>query len=117
MLVDDLLDTFLRLQSYHLVNYLPALEEQKRRNTPDVKLDGGVRVVVDVELADCHRPRIVGGECVDGRGQALAGPAPFGPKVDEHGSTGLENGLFEVGVSKGLHVIGGHAGGSFSCSF
>src|SRR5262249_33567640 len=87
---------------------LAALEEQQGGNAADLILEGDVRVVVDVQLADRDLPRIFRCERVDGRREALAGPAPLGPEVHQHRRARLEHTVVEVAVRESQYVFGRH---------
>ena len=91
-----------------LVDQLAVLEQQQRRNAAHVVLDGRARVLVDVQLADGHLAGILRGQLIDGWTKALARAAPLRPEIDEDGLSALEHGLVEVGVGKGLNVLGCH---------
>ena len=54
-------------------------------------LNGRIRVLVDVQLADRDLAGVVGRQRVDGRRQPLAGPAPLGPEVHEDRRAGLQH--------------------------
>src|ERR1700722_7058832 len=84
VLLDDLLEVVLRRQTDNLVDDLSVLEQEDCGDAPNLELERGVGVVVDVQLADRELPSIVGPQRIDRRRQPLARPAPFGPEVDEH---------------------------------
>ena len=50
----------------------------------DAKLGGDGLVRVDIDLDQRHAlRRIIGGDLFEDRGQLLAGPAPFGPEIED----------------------------------
>ena len=51
---------------------------------------GDLRVVVDVDLRDRELAVELGGELLEDRRDRLAGAAPGGPEIDEHGETGVD---------------------------
>src|SRR5437870_2893859 len=103
VLVDDLLEVVLPRESDDRFDDLTALEQQERRNTANLKLERDVRILVDVQLADGDLARVVGRERVHGRRQPLAGPAPFGPEIDEHRPRRFQDAVVEVAVGDGMH--------------
>src|SRR3990172_13041905 len=108
MLLDSLLqDVFLR-EAYNRLDNSTALEDEQRGNTENLELHPGVRVVVDVQLADRDLAGVLGSEGVDRGRQAPAGAAPLGPEVHEYGSARLENRLVKVAVGKGLDILACH---------
>src|SRR5579872_4266486 len=68
----------------HLLGYLPALENEERRDAADVELACGVCVFVDVQFHDFDLARISGGDLGDSRRKHQARPAPFRPKIHHH---------------------------------
>src|ERR1700687_3350764 len=84
MLLDDLLEVFFRYQANDLIDDLTILEQQDRGYASNLKLERGVGIVVDVQLADRQFASVVGRQRVDRRRQPLARPAPFGPAGHEH---------------------------------
>src|SRR6266478_5854843 len=91
MLLDDLLEVFFRRQADDLIDDLSMLEQQDRGYASNLKLERGVGIVVDVQLADCQLAGIVGRQGVDRRRQPLARAAPFGPEIHEHRSARLQH--------------------------
>src|SRR2546423_13917661 len=63
----------------------PVVEDHEGRDAHDLVTAGGVRVVVDVELADGDLAVLLPGDLLEDRGDHLAGAAPFGPEVDQDG--------------------------------
>src|SRR6266852_2185049 len=91
MLLDDLLEVFLRRQANNLVDDFSVLEQQDRGNAANLKLERGIGIVVDVQLADRQFAGIVSRQRVDRRRQPLARSAPFGPEIHEHRSARLQH--------------------------
>ena len=107
MLVDDLLERVLVGEADDLFDHLAALEEQQGGNPTDVELEGGVRVLVDVQLADQDLAVVVAGQFVDRRRQPAAGAAPFRPEINENGFAPADC-LIEVPVRERLYLVGCH---------
>src|ERR1700730_755855 len=91
MLLDDLLEVFFRREANDLIDDLSMLEQQDRWYAPNLKLERGVRIVVDVQLADRQLAGIVGRQGVDRRRQPLARSAPFGPEIHQHRSARFQD--------------------------
>src|SRR3954469_6049387 len=104
-LVDDLLQHILVGDTYDLCDDLTALEEEQRGDAADAELGRGVRVVVDVQLADHDLAVVIPGELVHRRRQALAGPAPFRPEVHQDGLAAVDRAV-EVRVGNRLNLVG-----------
>src|SRR5579859_5021296 len=84
MLLDDLLEVFLRRQADDLIDDFPLLEQQDRWDASNLKFECGVRIVVHVQLANRQLAGVVGRQRLDRRRQPLARTAPFGPEIHEH---------------------------------
>ena len=67
-----------------LVAKLAVLEEQQRRNRPNIVFEGETLVLVDVYLRDFDRVRFFACDLVQQRRDHFARTAPFGPKIDDH---------------------------------
>src|SRR3569623_524194 len=80
------------------VDGLAALVEDHRRDRPHAVLDGGGRVLVDVELDDLHLALELARELLEYRGNRAARAAPFSPETDEHGLFRRKDFLAEAGV-------------------
>ena len=74
-----------------------ALENHQARDAADTVLDGGVRIVIDVELADLDFAIVLTGDFLDDRGDHAAGSAPDSPEIDQDGDLGLQDFLVEAG--------------------
>src|SRR5260221_2205357 len=110
MLLDDLLEVFLRRQAYDLIDDFSLLEQQDRWYASNLKLECGVRIVVHVQLANRQLAGVVGRQRLDRRRQPLARTAPFGPEIHEHRPARVQHRRLEITVCKGLHVVGSHSG-------
>ena len=96
VLVDDLLEVFLRREADDRLDDLAALEEQQRRDAANLELERGVR---DCRRRSACRPSpcpVVGRQRVDRRRQALARAAPLGPEIHEHRPGRLQHRLVEL---------------------
>jgi len=105
--VDDFFQRVLVGQADHLFDHLTALEQKQRRNAPDAELEGRVRILVDVQLADDELAIVVPRELLDGGRQPAAGPAPFRPEINEDGLAAGDR-LVEVAVGERLNLVGCH---------
>ena len=92
----------------HILSEAPAKRDSGYTNpfksNQDVKLEGG-GAFLDIELGDGDLLAQFGGDLLQGRGDLLAGAAPLGPEIDQHGLAGLQDVLFEglVGDRYGAH--------------
>src|SRR2546423_12548885 len=86
---------------------LAALEDGQGGYRQDAVVARGVRVGVDVQLDDLRLVAHFPGDLLEDRGHPQAGPAPFGPEVDQDRGVGLEY-LGDEGVVRdglgGSHV-------------
>src|SRR4030095_15329576 len=97
--------------AYFLGCDLAALEKDQRGDTADAVFCRRSGIGVDVELGDRDTAGIIFGDLVEDRGDHLAGPAPFGPVIDEYRRTGFQ----DVGVKARVgHVLDVLAPPSFS---
>src|SRR3990172_12919362 len=78
-----------------LVDKLPALEHQQRRDAADAVAGGGLHVVVRVELHELHLPVVLSGQLLHQGSDHATGAAPGRPEVHEHRLAGPEDLLFE----------------------
>src|ERR1700674_3235390 len=108
MLVDDLLQVILLGEADDGFDDLAPFEEQQCRDAANLEREGGIWIVVHVQLAHRHFAGVIGRQRIDGRRQALAGPAPFGPEIHQNRVAGLQHGFVEIGVSQNLYVFGCH---------
>src|SRR5437868_12987375 len=67
----------------HLIDELPILEEQDRRNRSDVELGGRLDVEIDVDLGNFRLAFVFDGELVENGGHHAAWCAPGRPKIDD----------------------------------
>src|SRR5256885_5203585 len=79
--IEHLFQVVLLRQADNRLDHLTTLEDENRRNAPDLELEGNVGVLIDVELADGHFPRVLRGEGIDGRTEPFARATPFRPEV------------------------------------
>src|SRR5919198_310413 len=59
VLVNDLLEVLFRSEADNRLDHLAGLEEQEGRDTADLKFEGGIRIIVDVEFPDRQLARII----------------------------------------------------------
>src|SRR5271157_5732501 len=64
---------------------LAILENHQGRNRTNPVFPGHARILVDVELGDLHLAVHFGRDLLERRRDHPAGPAPFGPKIDDYG--------------------------------
>src|SRR5579862_333758 len=83
----------------HLLRvHLAALVQDDRRNAADAELARRGGVGVDVELRDLELAPVGARDFVEHGRKHLAGPAPFGPEVDQHRRLRLQHVLLERGI-------------------
>src|SRR5882672_8975981 len=102
------LEVLLALQANDLIHDLAVLEEQQRGDGVDAVLDGEILMVVDVDLGDLDLAIVLGGEFVQHRRELFAGPAPFGPEIDEDGPVRFDDFLIEAVGGQGDNVLRCH---------
>ena len=100
MRLDGAVELALVDQSDDSLDDLAALEEQQRRNASDAEATDHARILVDIQLSHREASVEIGGNGVDGRGQASAWRTPFCPEVDENRRGRLDHVLLEVAVGK-----------------
>src|SRR5579871_2556453 len=76
-----------------------AFEDHERRDAADAVLLGDLLVLVDVDLGYLELARVVPGDLVQDRGDHLAGAAPLGPVIYQHGDIGVQHVGLETGVA------------------
>ena len=88
----------------YLVDGLSLFENQQGRDPANPVVRGGLRVAVDVELGKFYLAVHLLRELLDYGGDHLAGSAPLGPKVHQHGCIRVDDLGLEgvVGDSDGL---------------
>src|SRR5262245_5432048 len=91
MFVDRAFEIFFGSEADDRLNNLSVLEQQDGRDASNLELERGIRVIVDVQLADRHFAGVIGRERVDGRAQPFAWAAPFRPEIHEHGGSRLKH--------------------------
>src|SRR4030095_8911508 len=72
------------------LSHLPLVEEHEGGNARDAIALGHRGVLVDVELAHGQTPRILGRDLLYDRSHETARTTPRGPKIDQHGTGGVE---------------------------
>src|ERR1700733_11562803 len=98
MLVDSLLNGFLRNVTHDLLLHLPTLEYEQRRDAAHAITHGRGAVVVDVHFADLDSALIILRQLLHNRSNGAARSAPRGPEVHQDWSLGLENILVEIRI-------------------
>src|SRR5262249_25094362 len=86
-----------------LIHNLTTLEQEQRRNSTNVELDGRILVVVDVQLADRDPAAVIERHRVHRGRKPFARATPFGPKIDQDRLGGFEHGRLEIAVGEGLN--------------
>src|SRR5437867_12640003 len=107
MLVDDFFQRILVGEADHLLDDLASLEQEQRRNAADAELEGRVRVLVHVQLADDDPAVVIARQLLHRRRQAAAGTAPFRPEINEYGLFAGDR-LIEIAVGECLYLVGCH---------
>jgi Trk K+ transport system NAD-binding subunit len=79
-----------------LVLHFAVFEKQQERDAADAVFHRQVAGLVDIHLAHLGLAFDVGGELVDDRADHLAGSAPLGPEVHEHGDGGIDDFGLEI---------------------
>src|SRR6185503_1656901 len=102
---DQLLEMILVGEADDRFDDLAALEDENRRDAADAELRGGVRVLVDVELADGDLAIVIGRQRVDGRRETPARAAPLRPEIDQDRLVRLHDRLREVAISENLNLV------------
>src|SRR6266853_3940455 len=107
MTLDGLFDLVTRHRANHLLGYLSALENEKRRDAADVELACGIRVFVDVQFHDFDLARISGGDLGDSGRKHQARPAPFRPKIHHYwlGVAGVDDLSLESAVRDVVNIV------------
>lgn len=89
--IDFPCELFLRLGTNNPLDHLSILEDHERGDRHDPVLDRELLVVIGVEFADLQAAGVLGGQFLDDWRHHLAGAAPGGPKIDEHGHVGIND--------------------------
>src|SRR6266540_2487542 len=110
--LERLLDQRLKLGlgngPHNLVHDLAILEEDDGRDTTNPEFARDAGVLVDIHLADLDLAVVIVGNRVNHRGNGLAGGAPCGPEVNQHGYGSLQYFILEIIVSEGVNLVAGH---------
>ena len=69
---------------------------------------GGGALLNDIDLGDLQLAVVGGGQLVQRWRDGLAGAAPFGPEIDQHGLVGLQDVGFKRAVAHMLDQFVGH---------
>src|SRR5690606_29422024 len=79
--------------------WLAVHQQEHGGHRPDLECRGQLLLLVHVDLGQLERAVVFAGELFQDRAQGLAGAAPFGPEVDQHGRRGrlLEDVGLEIG--------------------
>src|SRR5215213_5020 len=111
--LDEPLDHLGRLGADELVDQAATGERLHRRDALDLEGHGQALVLVDVEPGQDDLAAVALHRLLQHRGQGVAGAAPVGPEVDQHGDglgsfqdLGLEGGLGDV-IDKVAHTFVG----------
>src|SRR5262245_52860300 len=73
------------------LSHLSFVKEHEGGNARDAIALGYCGMLVDVELAHSQTPRILRRDFLHHRADETARPAPGGPKIDQHGTRGVED--------------------------
>ena len=103
---DFLREYVFRSRADLLVDDLPVLDEQNRRDVADGILHGDRIVRIDVAFADRHFAFVFAGQFVDDRSDHPAGAAPFGPEIDYQRLARIEQFLQIFGCDSKCHNFG-----------
>src|SRR5579863_9672752 len=98
MLVNGLLNRFLRNISDDLFLHFSTLEHQQGGDAAHAITHGRSAVVVNIHFADLEFALVVLGQLLNDRSDCLARPAPNSPEVDQDWSLRFENILNEIPV-------------------
>jgi hypothetical protein len=79
-----------------------VLEENQRGDAADAELGRRLGVLVDIQFGHLDLVAVFSGNLVQDGGDHLAGAAPFGPEIQQHGLLGLQDVLGERGI-RGVH--------------
>ena len=93
-----------------LFHDLAVLDEQEGRDGTDTELGGEILLLIHVYFADLDLAGVFASEFVKHGANGLAGSAPFGPKVHEHGRGGLQRFRFkilggQINNQRGCHTV------------
>ncbi len=81
---------------------VPFLKRMRCGNPADAELGRRLGVLVDVQFGHFDLVAVLGGDLVQDGRDHLAGAAPFGPEIQQHGLLGLQDVLGERGI-RGVH--------------
>jgi chromate reductase, NAD(P)H dehydrogenase (quinone) len=112
--LDEILERLLGRRACVLADDFAVLEDQQGRDAADLILARRRRIVVNVHLGDGDLPAHLFRQRLERGRDLLAGPAPLGPEVDQHGALGLEDEHLEIGIGNGNRHVwppGGHPRG------
>src|SRR5690606_8555819 len=105
---EEAVDGGRRLHADELAHHRPVAEGLHRRDPLDAVAPRQPRRGVDVELADADLTGVLGRCSLQQRRELVAGPAPVGPEVHDHGlpAAGFEDLLLEGGLGHVLDQCG-----------
>src|SRR5688572_3926113 len=83
-----------------LRGYGAVAEQEQGWNAANIELRWGFRILVDVELDDAELVFVLRGDRVENWSDHLAGTAPLGPEVEQHGLRGLHDVLLKSRVGR-----------------
>lgn len=102
-----------RVRPTHSLHLLAVLKEEESRHSGDTVLRGDLGQLVDVDLEELD-VLVLLAQSLDVRGDGLAGAAPLGEEVDQHGFVLEGGGEVVLAVRTGLAGFGfGFVGGSY----
>jgi hypothetical protein len=79
-----------------LIGHLAILKEQQSWDGPDSVLGSQSLLIIYIHFADSDPAIELFGQFIQDRSDHLAGPAPFGPEIDQHGRGGFEDLFGEI---------------------
>src|SRR5262245_24944531 len=88
--IERFLKSSLRLHSNKPFNNFATLEDHQGRNAAHAIALSRAGAVVDVDLANLYRARVLRGQLLDDRSNHAARPAPRSPEVHQYGLRGLQ---------------------------
>ena len=103
-LINGLTEVRLRRHTHKPVDFLPVLEQDKRRYAAHIVLLGQVHLVVNIDFADGDIVPVIRSQLVEYGGQLLAGSAPVGVEVHKHRFVRIEHHLLEATIVDVFHA-------------
>src|SRR5258708_12641080 len=106
-LLHKVADVGFRMRSEKLINGLPALKHHQKRNAVRSVLRGKLRILVHVQLGDLQPSRVLVRELFQRRRNHATWPAPYGPKINEHGLVAVQHLLVKIRLIYRYWMVGG----------